>query len=442
MAGGGHDGTERDRAESPGGRERDRLADGWRPRAVQDEYHREDGDRYQRGPVVPAGERQVVGGPRRRGQPGNRVEGRYQRPVVVKQRPRDQEETRDPGAGGPAEELRQREREPAEREGHQFDPQRQSHRGLHGDLVTRELRECRPGQPSAEREDDQHGGQQCHVRGDLLDRDAAPAQRGRGDEVETAATRLAGQRAGQDQDRPEGGDHEEDRAVLPLHVPTHGPDIDRLAGHSLAGGAQPVGEPDQLVPGRLGGVGVGDPGEHHEQQAAQERDLDEEGPAGVADRLTEDAAQPEQPAVPGDRRDRRDRRETGDVGGHRVLTSAASRLYSARNASSRLGSRDTKSSSSKRAAVWTTGVIEPATRIRSVWSSTAISDTPGRPANSAAGTLPTNRSSTWWWARSRRLSTRPVRTSRPSRMIATRSQVRSTSDRTWLDRKMVRPSAC
>src|SRR5262249_25109227 len=163
-------------------------------------------------------------------------------------------------------------------------------------------------------------------------------------EVEAPPTRLTGQRAGQDQDRPERGDEEEDHAVLPLHVPAHGPDVDRLAGDPLGGRTDRVGQPDNLVPGRLRGVCVGDPGEHQEQEATQERDLDEEGPAGVADRLAEDAAEPEQAT-------------------HRVPTSAASRLYSARKVSSRLGSRETKSSSSWRAAARTTGVIEPATRM-------------------------------------------------------------------------------
>ena len=64
------------------------------------------------------------------------------------------------------------------------------------------------------------------------------------------------------------------------------------------------------------------------------------------------------------------------------------------------------------------------------------------PRTRAAGTVSANRSSTWWWARSRRASTRSTLTSWPSRMIATRSQVRSTSDRMWLDRKTDRPSAC
>ena len=54
---------------------------------------------------------------------------------------------------------------------------------------------------------------------------------------------------------------------------------------------------------------------------------------------------------------------------------------------------------------------------------------------------PAKRSSTWWWARSRSASIRSTLTRRPSRMIATRSQVFSTSDRMWLDRKTVRPSA-
>ena len=51
-----------------------------------------------------------------------------------------------------------------------------------------------------------------------------------------------------------------------------------------------------------------------------------------------------------------------------------------------------------------------------------------------------NRSSTSWWARSRRASTRSTVTRRPSRMIATRSQVFSTSPRMCDERNAVRPS--
>ena len=62
-------------------------------------------------------------------------------------------------------------------------------------------------------------------------------------------------------------------------------------------------------------------------------------------------------------------------------------------------------------------------------------------ASNARRTGWVKRSSTWWWAMSRSASTRSTRASRPSRMIATRSQVFSTSLRMWLDMKTVRPSA-
>ena len=78
--------------------------------------------------------------------------------------------------------------------------------------------------------------------------------------------------------------------------------------------------------------------------------------------------------------------------------------------------------------------------MRRTWSSAATSETPGSASNACTGTGPENRSSTWWWARSRRPSTLSTLTSRPSRMIATRSAVRSTSLRMWLERKTVRPS--
>ena len=47
------------------------------------------------------------------------------------------------------------------------------------------------------------------------------------------------------------------------------------------------------------------------------------------------------------------------------------------------------------AAAWTTGVIDPVTRIRSVWSSTTRSLTPARSAKAPAGTASAKRSSTW-----------------------------------------------
>ena len=52
--------------------------------------------------------------------------------------------------------------------------------------------------------------EQGQVRGELLEADASLAERRRGDEVEAAAGGLAGERAGQRQDRPDGRAEGED----------------------------------------------------------------------------------------------------------------------------------------------------------------------------------------------------------------------------------------
>ena len=68
--------------------------------------------------------------------------------------------------------------------------------------------------------------------------------------------------------------------------------------------------------------------------------------------------------------------------------------------------------------------------------------TPGRCSNASAGTGPGEAQLDLVVGQVAQ-ARRPVSTwtSRPSRMIATRSQVFSTSDRMWLDRKTVWPSA-
>ena len=115
--------------------------------------------------------------------------------------------------------------------------------------------------------------------------------------------------------------------------------------------------------------------------------------------------------------------------------------YSARKVSSSDGSRLTKSASSYCAAARTTGVMLPG---HAHAQDVVLGDDVGH-AGQRAELLDRHRSvktsSTWWWARSRSASVRSTRARRPSRMIATRSQVFSTSDRMCDDRKTVRPSA-
>ena len=119
-----------------------------------------------------------------------------------------------------------------------------------------------------------------------------------------------------------------------------------------------------------------------------------------------------------------------DFGGHVRRASPVGRgRTAARNVSSSDGSRLTKSTSSYVPRPRTTGVIGPETRIRRTWSSVDdVADAGQRRELARRARRRRRRSSTWWWARSRRASTRSTLTSRPSRMIATRSQVCSTSD--------------
>ena len=60
---------------------------------------------------------------------------------------------------------------------------------------------------------------------------------------------------------------------------------------------------------------------------------------------------------------------------------------------------------------------------------------------SSAGAGPSTRSSTLRLRRASSVATSSSATSRPWRTIATRSQTRSTSDRTWDEKKIVRPAA-
>ncbi len=152
----------------------------------------------------------------------------------------------------------------------------------------------------------------------------------------------------------------------------------------------------------------------------------------VADRLAVDAAEAVQAAVRsgiGGKVGRGPARRAG-ASGHRPLASTASRPYCGQE---RLLERRLAGDEVEQLVLGggaDDGRDRPATRIRSVWSSATRSLTPGQASERRRpGTGPANRSSTWWWARSRRLSTVPSLASRPSRMIATRSQAFSTSDR-------------
>ena len=107
----------------------------------------------------------------------------------------DHDKAGDAGRAGAAKDRGQRERDPAEEHGKEADPESEADRRQRRDLVAqggvpegvgvRRRREC---------EDRHRQPEQRQVRGKLLERDPALAERRRGDEVEAAPAGLAGQR--------------------------------------------------------------------------------------------------------------------------------------------------------------------------------------------------------------------------------------------------------
>ena len=261
-------------------------------------------------------------------------------------------EAGDAGRAGAAEERREGEREAAEEHRDEADPEGEAGGGQQRDLV------AEGGVPEDVRAEGRHEGEDHHrqpeqgqVGGQLLERDAALAERRRGDEVEAAAARLAGQGPGQGEDRPEGRAEGEDRAVLEGDVAAQRADLRADQRRRCRTGCIiDVGDaPEERVHLEPGGrrredVRHGDA--HDERHPAEQAGGDDEGEARVADRLAVDAAEAVELAAERDRGE--GRRPLGAAWPGRPCqpTSTASRPYWARNVSSRLGSRETKSSSS------------------------------------------------------------------------------------------------
>ena len=178
----------------------------------------------------------------------------------------------------------------------------------------------------------------------LLERDPAAGRRGRGDELEAAPPRLGGERAREREDRPQAGDQREERAVLVWKVAAEGLDVDRLAGEALEDRRHGRDEVRRSPAATRAVDELGDDRLADADQDQADEAADEQGrPARVAERLAEDAAEPEDPP------DERDLPVGGrgldfDVMSGRLL--AAVWPYWARNVSSSEGSRLTKSSSS------------------------------------------------------------------------------------------------
>ena len=169
---------------------------------------------------------------------------------------------------------------------------------------------------------DEHGQpEQGEVCGQLLQRDAALAERGDRQEVEAAAAGLASQGPRERQDGPGGRAQGEDGAVFEGHVATQRADlradevdIAEQPHHRLRDGAE---EGIDLEPRRGRGEDVGHGDAHDEGHAAEQAGRDDEGQPGVADRLAVDGAEAVQTAAQGDGGEGRDALRYAGLDGHR-----------------------------------------------------------------------------------------------------------------------------
>ena len=184
------------------------------------------------------------------------------------------------------------------------------------DRVARQRPEGRAGQPCGQRQDGHRRGEDRHVRGQLLERDPPPAERGGGDELEAPPPGFAGQRAGERQDRPDRGDEHDVRAVLPGDVAADRADVDRRAAEPLQDRRDLRRQAHDVRAGFGCRVDRADARAGHEHHPAEEPGDDDEGQARVADRLGVDAAEavdamPERDGSPG-----RDERRRSKIGRH------------------------------------------------------------------------------------------------------------------------------
>ena len=169
--------------------------------ADREEHDADDPDERERRPVELPDERDVVLHPSERAQDGQRPD------VEAVHGPREREgDAGDAGRAGPAEERGERECEPAEEQGGEPEPQREAD-GPSGRIGSPSAASPKVFELTVIIDGHERQGEDEHrqVRGDLLDRDPALAEGRRGDEVEAAATRLAGKRRRQPEDRPQRG---------------------------------------------------------------------------------------------------------------------------------------------------------------------------------------------------------------------------------------------
>ena len=235
-------------------------------------------------------------------------------------------EHRDACRAGASQQRGEREGDPAEEHGDDADPDREPERIAERDLVAqRRVAEGVRAHDEHDRDHQHRQPQQDEVGGQLLERDPALSERRGRDDVEAAAGGLAGERAGQGEDRPERAAQAEHGAVLPGDVAAHRPELvahqRRVAEQVDHRRRHGVDELVDLDPG-LGRREHGADGRAHDEgQPAEHPGRDEERQPRVADGLAEDAAEAVDPLAERDRREGRGRGMTRRTGasGHRTL---------------------------------------------------------------------------------------------------------------------------
>ena len=189
----------------------------------------------------------MVGRPTEPGQVRERGESRNRGLVAVEDEAREHEGTGDADGRAATQERGDGEGDGARDERQESEPDRVAGGRGDRDRVTGQRRERADDE---EGEEDQRRSDRDHrdVAEELLERDPAASQRRRGDELQAPPPRLAGEGAGERQDRPQARDEREERAVLVLDVAAHRLDVDDLAGESLEDGRDRSDHVAELLP--------------------------------------------------------------------------------------------------------------------------------------------------------------------------------------------------
>ena len=250
-------------------------------REQRDGHDRHENDRW---PVVLAGQRDVVRGPAPPRQVGEGRQLGHRGLVAVEDEPGERDRAGDARGGATPDERAEGEGDRAGGECQQAEPDRVGERGEHADLVAGQDGERAAGDGDRDEHDEHDEAERQDVARELLDRDAPARSAGRGHELQAAALRLAGERSGQGEDRPQAQHEREEDAVLVLEVPAERVDVDDLAGHPLKDGRHGVDEVLELFP-RLRRVELGGDGPAHAEEEQRQQDPgDDRRPPRVADR--------------------------------------------------------------------------------------------------------------------------------------------------------------